>query len=61
MQFFRPWGRDFVVLRSVNKVFKAAYHDHLKSIVNLSTYMTTVLPKAEEDADTAVRDLAKYA
>lgn len=39
VEYFRPWGRDFIVLRGINKRVKAAYHDHLKRVVNLSDYM----------------------
>ena len=39
MQYFRPWGRDFIVLRSVNKRVKAAYHDHLRGAVNIDKFM----------------------
>ena len=35
VQYFRPWGRDFCVLRGINKRFKAAYHDHLQNILNI--------------------------
>ena len=61
MMYFRPWGRDFVVMRSVNKLFKAAYHDHLKSVVNLSTYMSKVLPAHEQKSQDFVDYLASYA
>ena len=40
VQFFRPWGRDFVILRTVNKRIKAAYHDHLQSMVNIDQFWT---------------------
>ena len=42
VQFFRPWGRDFCVLRRVNKRIHAAYHNHLKRVVNIADYMHTV-------------------
>ena len=65
MQFFRPWGRDFVILRSVNKRFNAAYQDHLKLTVNIGDYLATVdqkvLAENEEQLKTffnwAVNDL----
>ena len=35
MEFFRPWGRDFETMRTINKRIKAAYDDHLKYTVNI--------------------------
>ena len=49
VQFFRPWGRDFTVLRLVNKRVQAAYTDHLKSTVNIGVYLKTVEKRAFEE------------
>lgn len=61
MQYFKPWGRDFIVLRSVNKRMLAAYHDHLKTIVNIDQFMARVAPEAENKAYKGVKSLLKFA
>ena len=60
MQFFRPWSRDFVTMRCVNKRVHAAYHDHLMQIVNIEEYMQTVLSSAEKEAVEQLERLFTY-
>ena len=61
MAYFRPWGRDFSVLRRVNKRTNAAYHDRLKQQVNIQTYMTNITERVLEDTDATLTDLFAYA
>ena len=58
MQYFRPWGRDFIVLRSVSKRVKAAYHDHLRSIVNIDKFMARAGADNDKKARRAVKKFA---
>ena len=60
VQYFRPWGRDFTVLRLVNRKFKAAYTDHLKSVSNIGTYLSTVQKKGLDDATESLDHLFSY-
>ena len=57
MEFFRPWGQDFVVLRSVNKRIKAAYHDHLNNIINIDKFMARNSLAAQTEARAGVKKL----
>ena len=60
MQFFRPWGRDFTVLRLVNRKVRAAYTDHLKSVVNIGDYLQTVMQRHKEENLAQLRRLISY-
>lgn len=60
VEYFRPWGPDFIVLRGINKRVKAAYHDHLKRVVNLSNYMSTVHERAHSEAIETIDTLMPY-
>ena len=60
VQYFRPWGRDFTVLRLVSRKFKAAYTDHLKSVSNIGTYLSTVQKKGLDDATESLDHLFQY-
>lgn len=42
MEFFPIWGRDFCILRQVNKRFNAAYLDQLTKVVNTDVYLQSV-------------------
>ena len=59
VQFFRPWGRDFLVLRSINKRIKAAYHDHLNNILNIDKFMARNSEAACRDAEEAIDRLIR--
>ena len=60
VQFFRPWGRDFTVLRLVNRKVRAAYTDHLKSVVNIGDYLQTVMSRHREENSAQLRHLIRY-
>ena len=57
MEFFKPWGRDFVVLRSLNKRTKAAYHDHLNNMINIDQFMARNSEAARVEAEKAISNL----
>ena len=60
VQYFQPWGRDFIVLRLVNRKIKAAYTDHLKSIVNIGNYLQTIQSQAKQNSSDQLEHLFKY-
>ena len=60
MEFFKPWGRDFVVLRSLNKRTKAAYQDHLNNMINIDKFMARNSEAARLEAEEAISNLITY-
>ena len=61
VQFFRPWGRDFIVLRSINKRMAAAYGDHIKRVVKTADYFKTVKANVLDQNKEHLKSLFEYA
>ena len=61
MSFFKPWGRDFVIIRSVNKRTRAAYFEYLKRLVGISAYIKTIDDSVLQESRDKVDEFLRYA
>lgn len=60
-QFFEPWGREFCVLRTVNKRMNAAYMNHIKHLVTAGNYFESASQSIKEESTDSVNDLLRKA